>query len=288
MIYARLKGGLGNQMFQYVAGLRMASMYKDTLKLDVTGYEEGGQAKYDTLRNYRLKAFTLSSEVATSEEALRARNPYGIVSKVLRRIDQSVFKNTYSDYHPEYFAKKHRYVEGYFQCEKNFGEVKEKIREEFKLKKEYESKEYSELKKIIQATTGVSVHIRRGDYAKDKITNAYFGTCSIEYYKQAMNLIREKVDSPIFYFFSDDIEWVKSEFGRKEEYVFVSNPKLEDYEELLLMSTCAHNIIANSSFSWWGAWLNANPHKIIVAPKKWLNVEPNPQPNIIPEGWITI
>ena len=88
--------------------------------------------------------------------------------------------------------------------------------------------------------------------------------------------------------FSDDIEWVKEEFGEGENFVFVSCPELEDYEELMLMSFCAHNIIANSSFSWWGAWLNANPHKIVIAPKKWVNIEPNPQPNVIPEGWIAI
>ncbi len=141
-------------------------------------------------------------------------------------------------------------------------------------------------KNKIDASKSISVHIRRGDYANDKVTNTYFGTCPLEYYKQAMDYMRSKVNNPIFYFFSDDIEWVKKEFNEDENFVFISNPKLQDYEELILMSQCSHNIIANSSFSWWGAWLNDNPAKLVVAPKKWMRVESNLQPNLIPEGWV--
>ena len=191
-------------------------------------------------------------------------------------------------FYVSYGTKRRSYVEGFFQSEKNFTEVALDIRKEFTLKKEFESKSFLAEKSIIDLTRSVSVHIRRGDYANNKTTNTYFGTCSKDYYLVAMGHIRSKVSSPIFYFFSDDIEWTKKEFGESENFIFISKPELEDYEELILMSKCAHNILANSSFSWWAAWLNANPHKAVVAPKKWLNVTPDPQPNIIPESWVRL
>jgi hypothetical protein len=288
MIVTKLKGGLGNQMFQYVVGLAIASQKKEVLKIDVTGYDDVRYINADTPRTYRLFPFNLSGVVATKEEALKSRNPLGILSKVLRACNQKVFKKNYVDYDASFFKNSPKYIEGYFQSEKNFMEVKDVVRGEFTLKKEYESGIFLEEKNKIDSTKSVSVHIRRGDYVNDSKTNSFHGTCSKEYYEKAMNIVKEKVDSPLFYFFSDDIEWVKKEFGEADTFVFISNPKLEDYEELLLMSYCSHNIIANSSFSWWGAWLNKNPDKIVIAPKKWVTIEPNPQPNIIPESWITI
>lgn len=289
MITTRLKGGLGNQLFQYAAGLAMALKFKDTLSLDITGYEEGGQAKFDTLRKYRLFPFAISGNVAVQEEALRARNPYGIVSRVLRVFNQKILRKFYLDFDPDIFEKKRTYIEGFFQSEKNFIDIGNVIRKEFTLKKEFESAAFQTKKNsIVNDAASVAVHIRRGDYVKDKVTNSYFGTCSKEYYVEAIQYMNSKVKDPTLYFFSDDIEWVKQEFKDVGKAVFVSDGTLEDYEELILMSLCSHNIIANSSFSWWGAWLNRNEAKIIVAPKKWLNVVPDPQPNLIPSSWIRL
>lgn len=187
-----------------------------------------------------------------------------------------------------FFTKKRKYIEGYFQSEKNFQDIRNKARDEFSLKPEFQTEVFLAEKNKIDKEKSVSVHIRRGDYVTDKKTNSFHGTCSKDYYERGMEIVKSKVDAPLFYFFSDDIEWVKNEFGDHPSFYFVSNPKLEDYEELTLMSTCAHNIIANSSFSWWGAWLNQNKNKIVIAPKRWVNIEPNPQPNILPEGWIAI
>ena len=286
MIITRLKGGLGNQMFQYVAGLRMANIYDENLKLDVTGYDEGGQAKFDTLRKYRLMAFNLSSGLANNKEAMKARNPLGIISRLIRVFNQKILNRFYIGYEPTFFTKRHAYVEGFFQSEKNFGNLQNKVREESQLKKEFEGEEYTRAKNKIDPDKSVSVHVRRGDYANDKVTNSYFGTCSIDYYKKAMDYVASKVESPLFYFFSDDIDWVKNEFGEKDNYIFISNGILQDYEELMLMSYCSHNIIANSSFSWWGAWLNVNLHKIVIAPKEWLQVSLEKQPKIVPDSWI--
>lgn len=286
MIITKLKGGLGNQMFQYAVGLAVASKYNERLKLDITGYDDPRYINANTPRQYRMHALNLSGEIASINEVEKARNPFGVISKVLRYVSQKFFRKNYVDYDPWFLKRRHQYIEGYFQSEKNFSDVEDKIRKEFVLKKEFESDLFLREKTKIDKEKSVSVHIRRGDYANDPNTKAIHSVCSKEYYDRAISLINSKIEAPIFYFFSDDIEWVKKEFGEHENYNFVSNPKLEDFEELLLMSECSHNIIANSSFSWWGAWLNDNKNKIVIAPKKWLNINPDPHKNITPKSWL--
>lgn len=288
MIIVKLKGGLGNQVFQYAAGLAVASRRDQKLKIDTTGYDDPRVINSDIPRKYGLFAFNISGSIATAEEVRKARNPFGIFSKALRFFSQKFLRRYYLDYHPEFFKKNHKYVEGFFQSEKNFASVKEKVIREFTLKKEFESDVFLAEKNKVYKIKSVSVHIRRGDYVNDKVTNDYWGTCSKEYYKEAIDLIRSKIEAPIFCFFSDDIEWVKKEFGEQPDFKYISNSSLKDYEELMLMSLCAHNITANSSFSWWGAYLNQNPSKIIIAPKKWVIRNYGLHPNIIPLSWIRI
>ena len=288
MITVKLKGGLGNQMFQYVTGLAVAFMRSQELKLDTTGYDDPRVINSDIPRKYGLYAFNISGSIATPEEVRKARNPYGIFSRAFRFFSQKILKKYYVGYDSDFFRKNHKYIEGYFQSEKNFIDIKEKVAKEFTLKKEFESDIFLTEKHKIDGTKSVSVHIRRGDYVDDPKTNSVHGVCSKEYYEKAMDLIRSKIDAPIFYFFSDDIEWVKKEFGECPDFKYVSRQDLKEYEELILMSVCVHNIIANSSFSWWGAYLNQNPDKIVVAPKKWVNIEFDPHPHITPESWIRI
>lgn len=286
MIVVKLKGGLGNQMFQYATGLAVALAQKEELKLDTTGYDDPRYVNANTPRKYRMFPFNLSVGIATPEEVKKYKYPLGIFSKGMRFINFRILKRHNVDFDASYFKKAHRYVEGYFQSEKNFLNIKDKIMKEFTLKKE--SEVLIGEKNKIDKVKSVSVHIRRGDYVSDPKTSIVHGVCSKEYYEKAMSLIRKKIEAPIFYFFSDDIEWVKKEFGACPEFKYVSNPRLQDYEELMLMVSCAHNIIANSSFSWWGAYLNTNPQKIIMGPKKWVNKIPDPHPNIIPKDWMRI
>lgn len=288
MMIVKLKGGLGNQMFQYATGLAASSILGEELKLDATGYDDPRYINADTPRQYRLFPFNPSAGIATPNEVKMYKYPFGIFSKAKRFAVLRVLKRHYSDYDPSFFKKYHKYIEGYFQSEKNFINIKDRVLKEYTLKKEFESEVFLAEKKKIDITKSVSVHIRRGDYVSDPKTKSAHGVCSEEYYKQAIDIMRTKVRTPIFYFFSDDIEWVKKEFGEHADFKYVSNSKLEDYEELMLMASCAHNIIANSSFSWWGAYLNQNSNKIVVAPKKWVNKVPDPHPNIIPEGWVRL
>ncbi|HAS85065.1 MAG TPA: hypothetical protein DCS23_03295 [Candidatus Yonathbacteria bacterium] len=286
MIIVKLKGGLGNQMFQYATGFSVASQKKEALKLDITGYDDPRYVNANTPRQYRMFPFNLSATIATISEVEKARNPFGIFSKLLRAFSQRVLKKHYVDYDASFFKKNHKYIEGYFQSEKNFIEVKDKALKEFTLKKE--SEVFLAEKNKIDKTKSVSVHIRRGDYVNDPKTNSAHGVCSKEYYEKAINLMQSKIELPIFYFFSDDILWVKKEFGERTDFKYVSNSRLKEYEELFLMSSCSNHIIANSSFSWWGAYLNKNPKKIVIAPRKWVKKEPDPHPNIVPETWIRI
>jgi hypothetical protein len=134
----------------------------------------------------------------------------------------------------------------------------------------------------------VSIHIRRGDFSKKAETNLYHGILSSDYYKQAIEIISSKINSPKFYIFSDDINWAKENLIVPEAVYASGQISKTHFEDLYLMSQCHHNIIANSSFSWWGAWLNDNPEKIVIAPKNWFNKGPKDTQDIIPGDWIKI
>src|SRR3989344_4503886 len=223
MITVKLKGGLGNQMFQYVTGLAVAFMRSQELKLDTTGYDDPRVINSDIPRRYGLYAFNISGSIATPEEVRKARNPYGIFSRAFRFFSQKILKYYYVGYVSDFFRKIHKYIEGYFQSEKNFLNIKERVVKEFTLKKEFESEFFLIEKNKIDKTKSVSVHIRRGDYVSDQETNKVYGVCSKEYYERAIDLMKSKIEMPVFYFFSDDIGWVKKEFGEHSDFRYVSS-----------------------------------------------------------------
>jgi hypothetical protein len=135
----------------------------------------------------------------------------------------------------------------------------------------------------------VSVHIRRGDYVTNSHTNAVHGTCSLEYYENAINYISEKVKAPHFFVFSDDYKWALENFkNRSYPVTCISNNADKNYEDLTLMYNCKHHIIANSSFSWWGAWLNPNEDKIVIGPKQWFKSkkQSTDTKDVMPKEWV--
>ena len=182
------------------------------------------------------------------------------------------------------------YLKGYWQSENYFKEFERIIKEDFQVKTPATELNYDLLQKI-RGTESVSLHIRRGNFVNVDFVNKFHGTCSMDYYKEAISTIAKHWENPVFYVFSDDIEWAKTNMNIKYESVFVDiNSAKQDYEDLRLMQNCSHNILANSTFSWWGAWLNTNPNKIIIAPKQWFadeqkNIEAK---TIIPPNWFTI
>jgi hypothetical protein len=181
------------------------------------------------------------------------------------------------------------YLMGYWQSEKYFINADETIRKDFNFKLPMGANNVN-LMKEINEVNAISLHVRRGDYANNVQTTATHGLCSIEYYHAAILHMANQIDAPNFFIFSDDIAWVKENLKIDFPHTFVNhNFGLESYNDMRLMSLCKHNIIANSTFSWWGAWLNSNKKKIVIAPKRWFANETiiNTQ-DLIPYDWVRL
>jgi hypothetical protein len=292
MIIVQLIGGLGNQLFQYATARRLASIHNVPLKIDITRF-----FSY-TLHSYSLHAFNIIENLAGEEDLIRVQKPFStelksplkIIKTKLYRMDPIIsVREKHFHFNPEILnLPDNTYLEGYWQSEKYFKDVEKIIRNEltFKIPPDPINKEFGD--KILSVNS-VSLHIRRGDYVTDPITNETHGVCDIEYYQKAIGEIVKIVANPHFFVFSDDPEWAKShiKIDAPTEYV-THNDSSKNYEDIRLMSMCHHNIIANSSFSWWGAWLNSNPRKMVIAPKKWFRKPDINTEDLIPESWTLI
>ncbi len=289
MVIVQLLGGIGNQMFQYAAARRLAFINNAELKLDITSF------KNYKLRKYNLGCFNIVENFATRKEiylyrGFRNRKGFGRIYRVLDRIIPYHKRRYIIERHFHYDPDISRisgnvYLEGYWQNEKYFEDIKDLIREEFKIKHKIK-KENEEIKKIITSNNSVSIHIRRGDYVQDPTTSKYHGICSLGYYYDAMSKIADMAEKPYFFVFSDEIEWAKNNLKSSHPIIFVENNK--DYEDLRLLSLCKNHIIANSSFSWWGAWLSKNRNKIVFAPKIWFAGADLNTDDFIPKSWYKI
>lgn len=290
MIIVNIIGGLGNQMFQYAFGYALAKQRDTLLKIDTTLFNNYG------LRKFELKKFNINPSIASMQEIEEMKyKQIFFLEKLLRTVlkknkpySKYYYHEKYFYYQKELIEKQHQYFEGYWQSEKYFKAYREELLQQFTLKNGLyrASKVYFEK---IESTNAVGLHIRRGDYVNNPHTNSVHGTCSLEYYQQAMRLIDEKVNSPHYFIFSDDLDWAKESLTFITDITFVELGKeIPDHEEMYLMSRCKHNIIANSSFSWWGAWLNQNPHKTVIAPKKWFNDATINTDDLIPEDWVRL
>lgn len=290
MIITKLIGGLGNQLFQYAVGRALAEKNKTTLKMDLSGYDHQVGV---TPRQYELFLFNIQESFSTPAERdkLKGREAIGLWGRVWKKISsrlkrQRFLLEKHYNFDPAILeAKDNVYLEGYWQTEKYFVEIADIIRAEFTLKAEYNNLNQELLQKIA-AYNSVSLHIRRGDYVSSQSTNEYHGVCSLDYYRQAVDLIAAKFPDPVIFVFSDDLEWCEANLKIDWPIVFVSGNK--NYEDLIMMSRCKHNIIANSSFSWWGAWLNNNPEKMVVAPKRWFAETSVDTSDIVPSTWTKI
>lgn len=295
MIIVQIIGGLGNQMFQYAAARSLSFEHQTKLKLDTREFA------YHGFRKYSLNHFNIQEEFASKREIENLLGYYKCkAAKLMKflRLDASAqiihFNNIVEEKNLFFdkdflFNPDDTYLKGYWQSEKYFSDIKDIIRQEFSFKAA-QAKTNAEISESIRNTESVSIHFRRADYVNNPITNEYHGLCDISYYKTAIELILEKVSNPCFFVFSDEPEWVKENFSINFPTTIVThNGSLHAHEDLRLMTQCKHNIIANSSFSWWGAWLNQNPDKIVTAPAKWYQakVEFN-MDDVVPQEWIVI
>lgn len=258
MIITKIQGGLGNQMFQYAYGKHLATKYNKKLYSDISFYQ------YQSLRSFSLQDFE-NIDLDISVDKIKANFP-------IYKIDDDF--NYKEIPPPNNFGY---YLDGYWQSEKYFKESESVIRNQFKPNKKL-------FEKILKTsgldTKTVSMHIRRTDYVT---SNGYHPVQSLDYYQNAIDLIG---DYDNLYIFSDDINWCKENLNFKNMIFREGN---SDIEDLFLMSMCSNNIIANSSFSWWGAWLNNNVDKKVIAPIKWFGDKTNINySDIIPNNWLKI
>ena len=201
-----------------------------------------------------------------------------------RRIVQEPHYHFSADF---FKIKKDAYLQGYWQSEKYFYDIRDILLNELTLKFDPDRDNKKHLKDIINSES-VSIHVRRGDYVKNPHTRAYHGICSLDYYKRALKKIGSLVENPKYYVFSDDPDWTKENLKIKGKVVFIINNSNKEYEDLRLMRACKHNIIANSTFSWWGAWLGEYKNKIVIAPEKWFLTKENNYKDIVPDRWLKI
>ena len=278
MIIINLKGGLGNQMFQYALGRKLSLQNGAELKLDISGYSRQNP------RAYRLGDFNIAENIARPEEIKKLKYPFGIFSMIWRRFSSKILRRFYIGWEPQVLATKDgSFIDGFWNSYKYFNGIADTIKRDFTLKEPL-NKTHPELLNQISSASSISLHIRRGDY----VANPTHDICDLPYYYKAVQVIAEKVSSPAFFIFSDDIEWAKQNLRLDFPAIFVSSPEIKDTEELILMSHCRHNIIANSTFSWWAAWLNENENKIVVAPKKWNNTYQKYYQYLLPDNWLKI
>lgn len=286
LIIARLSGGLGNQMFQYACARRLAHVTGGVLKLDVTSF---GKIKEANTRQYELGALNIIKDFAAQEEIERLKkNAKGFLG-FFGMGDKTYVRERHYWFDPGIpNLRGSVYLEGYWQSEKYFKDIEDVIRKDFTFKTEPDGIN-GKIADVIRNTESVSIHIRRGDYVTNPKVNSDFGVCPPEYYEVAMEKIAEKVKDPHFFVFSDDIAWAKENLKITHPADFMDhNGPDRACEDMRLMSLCRRHVIANSSFSWWGAWLCRNPEKIVIAPEKWFNKKELDTRDLIPEKWIRV
>lgn len=292
MIISQIIGGLGNQMFQYAAGRALSLERVQSLRLDISGF-----VGYGLHHGFELqRVFNCPAETATETDVrsiLGWQFSSGI-RRILSRPSMVAFRREGFVVEPHFHywpGIKHvlrdGYLVGYWQSEKYFQTHAAVIRTDFTFKPPLTNRN-AELAGQIAKVNAVSLHVRRGDYANSPKTAATHGLCSLDYYRAAIQHVAERINLPSFFIFSDDPSWVKENLKIKFPCQYVDhNYGTESYNDMRLMSICKYHIIANSSFSWWGAWLNPDSEKIVVAPKKWF-ANDNDVNDLFPQGWVTL
>ena len=291
MISIRLNGGLGNQMFQYALSRALAISNNTEILIDVDEFDT-----YE-LRSFELDKYNINASIFSRKYSKKKiLNPQNILIKILKKINLEMFVPNYYFEKELLFDRKvldikdGTYLEGYFQSEKYFLHIREILLNEFTIKEGLSPYAKQVTKSILNSKNSVSLHIRRGDYILDNHTNSIHGICDLNYYDKSIRYMQGKIQKLTIFVFSDDMEWSKENLKYDNTIFVESDSKRIPHEDIFLMSLCNHNIIANSSFSWWGGWLNKNEEKIVITPKKWFS-DKNKQKhseNIVPAAWLKI
>ena len=285
MIVIEASGGLGNQMFQYALYKKFESMNMDVY------FDTSFFRSKQNLRELEIGVFGVQYKSISDIEVAYIRGygyQDGIIDKIKYKLKPSkvvTYRDTIENFQPEILKMDNVYLCGYWQSEKYFKDIRHIILKEFMFSNEIHRRT-EDLCKQMKQENSVSIHIRRSDYLTEENAKVYGNICTEKYYENAMKYIAGEVENPKYYIFTDDLLWAKDYF-KGERYVIVEENRGDDsYIDMYLMSQCKHNIIANSSFSWWGAWLNQNPDKKVLAPKKWFHNHEKEE--IVCDDWIRI
>ena len=292
MIIVQLIGGLGNQMFQYALGRSLADRLHVALKLDITPFRSY------KLRQYALWALNIREDLATDREVAQARarqrtTTFRRLRRALvpgeRRTGRFVKEQGFAFDSAALDTPDGSYLEGYWQSEKYFSESRERLRVEFSVRSPISGVDAAIAERMKDGAS-VSLHVRRGDYTSNPNTARIFDVCDAAYFSRCIDYIADTVEDPRFFVFSDEPHWAAENLSIPFPTTVVGhNTAARNYEDLRLMSLCRHHVIANSSFSWWGAWLGADPSKVVLLPKRWfLDLDPEYTADIRPPGWIAL
>ncbi|MCK4395682.1 MAG: alpha-1,2-fucosyltransferase [Candidatus Marinimicrobia bacterium] len=303
MIIVKIYGGLGNQLFQYAFVRAISLECNREFGLDISWFDKQIGTTNMNLpdkKEYLLNNFKIIEIYSSPIVSLviwlisKVTNKIKILNKISKLFllnkywPLNISESEYKEYdNHEICRKKLLLLNGYWQNFRYFEKYENIIRKEFTLRHKPTDENEEYLNKILSSNS-VSLHFRRGDVLKPYALKIYY-ICSMDYYLKSISYMSEKVHNPIFFVFSNDIQWVKSNLKISYPAVFIESQG-PDYEHFFLMSQCKHNIIANSTFSWWGAWLNKNPDKIVIGPKKWFKdpIKNKVNKDLIPNSWIRI
>jgi hypothetical protein len=293
MVIVKLKGGLGNQLFQYAAARRLSHVLQTTLKMDVSYFETQG------LRDYSLQTFRIKEAFAGAKELAAVKGPS---TRGLRRRIFHLRQKLGVGYHWTVIRERRVgplnprvmnasgdvYLDGFWQSEKYFKDIRHILVDEMTVKHPQDAYNCA-MSDLMGRVESVSLHIRRGDYVSSAVQLQVHGVCTLDYYGASASRIAEITKQPHFFVFSDDIGWAQQNLNLDYPVTYVTdNGPERDYEDLRLMRQCKHHIIANSSFSWWGAWLGSHPDKIVIAPLKWFGKTDYDSSDLVPPFWMRI
>lgn len=291
MVIIEMSGGLGNQMFQYALYEAFLNRRID-VRIDTSFYtciEMKGHPEICRFPEVKYKTAELHT-VST----IRG---YGYNDNLIDKINHHIFQNRKkfftedmdAGFQAEIFKMKNVYLNGFWQSECYFSDIDQIIRQKYIFPYDISGKNDNNLNMLLRKmynSESVSLHVRRGDYLKKELVSIYGNICTLDYYKRAMEYMKSKLEKPVFFLFSDDIKWVKENVFQPGMIIVNEKSEWDGMTDMYLMSNCKHHIIANSSFSWWGAWLGNNLNKMVVAPTKWYNNYA--QTDMICKEWIKL
>ncbi|AHB87954.1 alpha-1,2-fucosyltransferase [Thermosynechococcus sp. NK55a] len=293
MIIVRLYGGLGNQMFQYAAGLALSLRHAVPLRFDLDWFD--GVRLHQGLELHRVFDLDLPRAAPSEMRQVLGSFSHPLVRRLLVRrrlrwlLPQGYALEPHFHYWPGFEALGPKaYLDGYWQSERYFSEYQDAVRAAFRFAQPLDERN-RQIVEEMAACESVSLHVRRGDFVQDPVVRRVHGVDLSAYYPRAVALLMERMREPRFYVFSDDPDWVRANLKLPAPMIVIDHNRGEhSFRDMQLMSACRHHILANSSFSWWGAWLNSQPHKLVIAPKRWFNVDDFDTRDLYCSGWTVL